>query len=230
LAKVLPFPRDWFGPIDDLVPVFPEPPASGPAAISAASFWDEDAGAVHQAVESLDPRWVGDGEDEGLVALESDAEDPPDQEGVVESPERVRRRRVFAIAGGVLCLVFVCAAVALVLLTGGLGHAHAPASAKPAASHSTHREPVPASTSQQTVTVVVHDKTVVSRHRHHARAVAAASHRVDTTSHTSSVAAEPVQSARSSAAAPAAPAAEAAGSGSSAGAGCVPSPDSGCMP
>ncbi len=229
LAKILPFPRDWFGPVDDLVPVFPEP-ASGPAAISAASFWDEDAGAVHQVVESLDRRWVGDGADEGLQSLESDAEDQ-DQAVVAEPRGRVRRVRVFAIAGGVFCLLLVCAAVVFVLLTGGLRHSLSLFSTTPAASHTTRAESAATSTPSQTVRVVVRAKKVVSRRRHGSRTVAGRSSdktSPDRTSHESSPAATSVQPDHS--AAPTPSTADTAGSSGSAGAGCVQSPDSGCMP
>ncbi|MGC9220129.1 MAG: hypothetical protein ACP5H2_02095 [Solirubrobacteraceae bacterium] len=93
-AKILPFPRDWFGPLDELVSVFPDPPsdssaalhaaqsarhgqpqgsgvegtwsegpgdegtgtdASGTGMVSAASFWGEDADALHQVVQTGEP-------------------------------------------------------------------------------------------------------------------------------------------------------------------------------
>jgi hypothetical protein len=48
--NVVPFPRDWFGSVDELVPIELDPPEAGPNA--AAAFWDGDAGVGEDAAEA----------------------------------------------------------------------------------------------------------------------------------------------------------------------------------
>jgi hypothetical protein len=69
-SNVVPFPRDWIGPRDELVPVgpgaedrAPEPEASVlelPREVppTAADFWGEDAAAIHDPVERPDLREI----------------------------------------------------------------------------------------------------------------------------------------------------------------------------
>jgi hypothetical protein len=217
LAKILPFPRDWFGPIEDLVPVFPE--SDGVRAVSAASFWDEDAGAVHQLVESLDVR-----------------ADDPNAEVAPEHAARWGRGRWVAWVGSALALVSVCAAGAIVLLSGGLHHPLLMTGAGQATGHRAQRRPTEAAKPAPTVTVVVSARPSVKTPRHRARVGAA--------SHTFKVAAVAVESGGRASRAPSTHVATGAasdvtsvsashletGSASSAGAGCAESPDSGCMP
>lgn len=255
LAKILPFRRDWFGPVDDLVPVLPEP--AGGTVISAASFWDEDAGAVHQVVEALDPRWVGEGDHEPLTPLVFDEpnRDPypdsdrgwradPDQDrGVARGrPERVRRVHPVAILVGGLSLVIVCAAVALLLLEGGLRHPFTPRPAvnKPAVALTVRPRSATASVPAQTLRVILASRSLSQAERRHARKVAAeraarrkAAHRPTTTttavtSSPSAPVSHPAPSTRPSAiSAPSAPTSDAE---SAPAGGCAQSPDSGCLP
>ncbi len=69
-SNVVPFPRDWLGPRDELVPLGrPKPPPAGTgssdlaglsqqarsgSAPSAADFWGEEAAALHDAVQAPD--------------------------------------------------------------------------------------------------------------------------------------------------------------------------------
>ena len=58
--NVVQFPRDWIGPVEDLVPLgVPEP---GPdsereldRALGASAFWDESSASLHEAIEAPAP-------------------------------------------------------------------------------------------------------------------------------------------------------------------------------
>lgn len=57
-SNVVPFPRDWFGPRDELVPIGqarpdPQPPAD--RSRTAADFWGEESAAVHDALQGPPP-------------------------------------------------------------------------------------------------------------------------------------------------------------------------------
>jgi hypothetical protein len=232
MAKILPFPRDWFGPIEELVPVFPEPDAA--PVISAASFWDEDAGAVHQAVESpLDRRWVGaSGGSEVDGPLVELAPHGPDAVPAFGNPRRRRRARAAAKLGAGVGVAAVCAAVALLLLTGGLRHPLSLPATKQVANHAAHRKPVAAiapqpTVTEPTVTVVTSAKPPVKRARRPRRSTAV-THRSAASAPTRAAARSTpaVSTHLSSGSAPAA----GSGSASPAGRGCVRSPDSGCLP
>jgi hypothetical protein len=178
LGKILPVPRDWFGPIEDLVPVFPEPQPDPATAISAASFWDEDAGAVHQAVESLDRRWVGEdgtaAADGPLAELEVevdelDAELTPAGLDAAAAPRGSagggRAWALIKLGAGLVGLIAVGAVVAVLLLTGGLRHPLSLLTTKQVASHVAHRKHVATVTLVPTVTVVTPAQAPVKRAR-----------------------------------------------------------------
>ena len=80
--NVVRFPRDWVGPLDELLPIGPLPrsPASEPSAEaglppSADAFWSEDSAALHDAVTSR----------EGAPAP------PPPDAGTAAAPTRMPR-------------------------------------------------------------------------------------------------------------------------------------------
>ncbi|HWK17382.1 MAG TPA: hypothetical protein VNR66_08020, partial [Solirubrobacteraceae bacterium] len=63
-GNVVRFPRDWFGPPDELVPIGrnarpPDPPTSPPARTrTAADFWGEESATVHDALQPAPPKRV----------------------------------------------------------------------------------------------------------------------------------------------------------------------------
>jgi len=78
-ATILRFPRDWFGPPEELVPFgpraagqvmaeregsgppegAPEEPDADPGSTPADAFWTEEAAAVHDAVDAAEPFGIG---------------------------------------------------------------------------------------------------------------------------------------------------------------------------
>ncbi len=107
-ANVVQFPRDWIGPLDELVPIDlgPDPTAASGAG-DAGGFWDGDISGERSVPE---PDW-DDGPRARAGSRASARPNPP--------PAARGRRRGLALSGGGLLLM---AAVAVVLVaTGGLG-------------------------------------------------------------------------------------------------------------
>ncbi len=105
-ANVVQFPRDWIGPLDELVPIDlgPDPTAcSG----DAAGFWDGD---ISDEKSVPEPAWDETGRPDSR---------PPKPEVAYSRVGGRGRGRGLALAGGVVAL----AALALVALvsTGGIG-------------------------------------------------------------------------------------------------------------
>ncbi len=108
-ANVVPFPRDWIGPLDELVPIDLGP---APAASSgdAAGFWGGDISGEREAPE---PEWGEEPRADARPQRSSDPAPPHASQG---------RRRGLALSG---CGVLLVAALAAVLLvTSGLGSSH----------------------------------------------------------------------------------------------------------
>jgi uncharacterized membrane protein YgcG len=223
VTNVLPFPRDWFGPIEALEPVDLDPPISSP--VDAAAFWDADAGAIHQLVDHPDG-------------------EAPSTEALAPARERSRTRRLARIVLGLIVLLAVGSALAL---TGGALHHRAPVSA-PAQSQRRHKSVSHSPAPQVTVTATVTTAqtttraAVTRRHRKAARrsvaVKAAASDKpeqadsaqtaVSVTHHQSQTQTPVVKSSvgwvRSGSSGSSGSSAQSGGSG------CVQSPDSGCLP
>lgn len=97
--NVVRFPRDWFGPTEDLVPFGPrasEPRADDldqPAPARADDFWGEDAAAIHDVLEAPEP----DAEEPTVIKLVS-----PPRPGPGHPSARRRAGRAIAIAAAVV--------------------------------------------------------------------------------------------------------------------------------
>ena len=92
--NVVPFPGDWIGSLDDLVPIEtgrpePESPRAG-----AAGFWEGDASAGHEAVAAPGPRSSvrGDLEDRRPGQTRPHRAGPGDPSSDVRRPVRGQRR------------------------------------------------------------------------------------------------------------------------------------------
>ena len=136
LTNVLQFPRDWFGPIEELEPIDLDPtavPAQTASPVSAAAFWDEDAGSVHQLLDFPDGEEPDGGELATQIAEYEPAparhsEQQPGGEAV--SSGRSRLRPVGLLMIGLAALLL--AGCVVVLASGALHHrAPGPAPARP---------------------------------------------------------------------------------------------------
>jgi hypothetical protein len=110
-GNVVRFPRDWFGPPDELVPIGrnarpPDPPTPPPARTrTAADFWGEESATVHDALQPAPPKRVA-------------RTVPHVRPGILELGRPVRR--VLATpAALVLALVVVAASAFLATRPGG---------------------------------------------------------------------------------------------------------------
>ena len=110
-GNVVRFPRDWFGPPDELVPIGrnarpPDPPTPPPASTrTAADFWGEESATVHDALQPAPPKRVA-------------RTVPRVRPGILELGRPVRR--VLATpAALVLALVVVAASAFLATRPGG---------------------------------------------------------------------------------------------------------------
>lgn len=109
-SNVVPFPRDWLGPRDELIPFGPSARDEPRVPPAADAFWGEDSGAIHAVLPGP----------EAIAA--------PTARGSLIWPRRLSASRIAAC--GVLAVV--CAA-ALVGKLGGLPAAHGPSVSSSAA-------------------------------------------------------------------------------------------------
>jgi hypothetical protein len=120
--NVVPFPRDWYGSVDDLVPIDLEPPQAGPNA--AAAFWDGDAGIAEGAgivEEDAEPsdRRLGHG-DAGVTVGSDRIRSMPRSQHQDAHP---RRRGVWKPALAALLAVILGGVAAVLITQGGRPHA-----------------------------------------------------------------------------------------------------------
>jgi hypothetical protein len=126
--NVVPFPGDWIGPLDELVPIdldLPEDDSS-----DASSFWDGDPTALHDAigsaalrVGSTRPRVGSTGARVGSAAPGSAGRQPPPSIASAPSWPRYKRRgRSWPLFAGVLLALVLAAVVVLVLSHGNRVH------------------------------------------------------------------------------------------------------------
>jgi hypothetical protein len=125
--NVVRFPRDWFGSLDDLVPIGPSSASSGSTqtgapdsfhdlAADADDFWGEDAQLAHRAVHTRSRRWWHEavGERRGYRDLTADSLDNlGEAPGRLAAPGRFGRQ-------GVNRGLLVVAALAVVAVIAGV--------------------------------------------------------------------------------------------------------------
>jgi len=119
--KVVPFPREWYGSPDELVPIDLGPPeadtadAAGSDATQAAAFWEGGAGTDHELANSPNARLRDPATSSSAVQAEplrtSDRATPP------KPPTRRFSMRPLAVAA----LLAVILAGAAAVLVSGLG-------------------------------------------------------------------------------------------------------------
>jgi hypothetical protein len=129
--NVVQFPGDWIGPLDELVPIGLD--RAGQDHPRASSFWDGDATAVHEAVESVGPvgsPGPGVGSAGPGVGTEGQRvgsagpgaarhQEPPSVTGVREWPGPRRRGPSWPLLAGVALAVLLSGLVVLWLSHGG---------------------------------------------------------------------------------------------------------------
>ena len=116
--NVVHFPRDWFGPTEDLVPIGPRASQAGladpepPAPVRPDDFWGEDAASIHDVLEvAVPPR-------EETLVLEVTR--PP----VLPAPPRpVPGRRRIGVVAGLAVVAVACCLIGFMRLgaSGGSG-------------------------------------------------------------------------------------------------------------
>jgi hypothetical protein len=102
-SNVVPFPRDWLGPREELIPFGPSAGDKPRVPPAADAFWGEDSGAIHAVLPGP-----------GAVAA-------PIARGSLIGPRRLSAARI-----GACGLVVVVCAAALVGKLGGLPGGHSP--------------------------------------------------------------------------------------------------------
>ncbi len=107
-ANVVPFPRDWFGSVDELVPIDLEPSCS--VANDAAAFWDGDAEEIGDPAPSPEARRG----DAGASGSGGAASRPIHAYHATEP-----KRRAFWKPVAAVMLVLVVAGAAVALVAGG---------------------------------------------------------------------------------------------------------------
>jgi hypothetical protein len=116
--NVVPFPRDWIGPLDDLVPIgssAEDDDECSADAFAADAFWSEGSASLHQLVEAAPERARGSSPGEVPVASE---EAPEPDSGRPAIGRRLRltspaRRRVCALGAAASILLGAGAALAM---------------------------------------------------------------------------------------------------------------------
>jgi hypothetical protein len=120
--NVVPFPRDWIGPLDDLVPIgtstegAPEEEEVADA-VAADAFWSEGSASLHQVIEAPAPSGEASGDQTPVVPVELGG-----SERRQAATRRVRQRLVqpgrFRMAALGAAAPIMIAAVAVVLELG----------------------------------------------------------------------------------------------------------------
>lgn len=145
--NVVPFPRDWIGPLEELVPIhLDDPDDDGP---DASSFWDGDSTAVHEVVGAQPPRggsWEPQldarearhesGTARGRSGTTSARRHRDPGSGVPQWQAPRRRRGRGSLIAGALILILVVAAV-LVWVVSGRGAAVSPSTVRTTRAHGT---------------------------------------------------------------------------------------------
>lgn len=187
-ANVVPFPGNWFGSIDELVPVHPEPrasvvevssPVGEPAAASAADasdFWEGDADALEEVSTAEEPqssiallrspgaakRRERAARATATVSLGSSGDHDGAARSSAQRAVRARALAVVACASAVVGVLLATHAVAGVL---GSGIAHRPTQPTHRGTVGRRHTPsvtVPTVTTSVTVTTILRPRT----HRH----------------------------------------------------------------
>lgn len=129
--NVVPFPREWIGPTEDLVPIGPSSSATAVEddeelgrALGADAFWGERAACLHEPIEA--PPAISDantrvteGQPERLRTRDAGTvEAPGSASGAVGAWERVRRGRSPMLALGLVVAALLVVGVALAAQSG----------------------------------------------------------------------------------------------------------------
>jgi hypothetical protein len=252
-AKVVPFPGNWFGSVDELIPIHPEarapvielaPETFGPlngdvAAADASDFWEGDADALEEVSIPAEPQ-------SAIALLRSPGaakRKPASDRTTAESAASIggqpvlathRARRVVAVIAAL-----ALASVAVLLATGVLSGRADPGRAEHRGHHAAAagHHAAPAVTQTITSAAVTVTTKVRARPRHHhkvaqtgtARTTSGPTAANGSASQSSAVNTPPSSSSKSTPASPSHT--SATSTSSSSGSGCAAqSPDSGCRP
>ena len=130
--NVVRFPRDWVGPLEELLPIGPMPkrPASSPAddtglPPSADTFWSEDSAVLHDAVTGPDGVGVIDPADPPTVAWSAPRRRRPRPRllrPLASAAARIARTHVMAGAGVLAVVALLAMAVIGFAETGSPTH------------------------------------------------------------------------------------------------------------
>jgi hypothetical protein len=116
--NVVPFPGDWIGPLDELVPINLEPPEQDSP--DASSFWDGDPTAVHEAIGSDAPKAGSARQRVGSTYRATQSQ--PSGSGVSSWPRQRRRGPASLLTGGMVFAVLIACLAVVLVLRGGLLH------------------------------------------------------------------------------------------------------------
>jgi hypothetical protein len=232
--KVVPFPREWYGSPDELVPIDLGPPkadgtdAANSDTTEAAAFWEGGAGTDHELADPPDTRQ----HDPSTSSSGVQAEPPRANDRSTPPTPPTRRFSIRPLAVAALLAVLLAGAAAV--LVSGLGTVGGTDPGARARRHDAARAVTKTVTTPVTVTTKVPARGTRGRRpstgAHAGRlsgdgaqaGTAAAQQPATTTQPTSEQGAAP--SSETS------PPAKTSGGSHSAGTGCAESPDSGCLP
>jgi hypothetical protein len=230
----VPFPREWYGSPDELVPIDLAPPeadatdAAGSGATEAAAFWEGGAGTDHELADPSDQRRRDPATSRSAVHTEpAPTSDRPNRPKAASRRVAVRPLAVAAL------LAVVWAGVAAVVVSG-LGARHGTDPGGLAQRQQAARALTETVTTPVTVTATAPARgTRGERPATHTHTGSAAGSRPDSGTAAAQQSAAAKQTAALEEPAPSSvtstPAAT-GGSSQSPGAGCTQSPDSGCLP
>jgi hypothetical protein len=232
--KVVPFPREWYGSPDELVPIDLGPPeadaadAAGSAATEAAAFWEGDVGTERELADPADARRRDPATSRSAVQAEPtrtrDRPSPP------EPPSRRSSRRRLAVAA---LLAVVLASVAAMLVSG-LGAEHATDPGARTQRQDASRAVTKTVTTPVTVTTKVPARGTrgnrLSTRAHAGRQAGDSGQSGTAAVQEPAAATQPASGQASVPSSETSPPATTGGSTQRAGTGCAQSPDSGCLP
>ena len=232
--KVVPFPREWYGSPDELMPIDLGSPeadvadAAGFDATEAAAFWEGGVGADHRLADPSDQRR----RDPARTRPAVHTEPGPTSDRPTRPQAASRRVAVRPLAVAAL-LAVALAGVAAVLVSGlgAAGHGTDPGARSQR--HDASRAVTKTVTTPVTVTTKVPDHGGRGKRtstRTHAGRPAGDSAQSGTTAVKQPAATHPTSDQDSVPSSQTSPPATAGGSLHSAGTGCTQSPDSGCLP
>ncbi len=231
--KVVPFPREWYGSPDELVPIDLGPPeadaadVAGSDATQATAFWEGGAGTDHELADPPNARLRDPATSRSAARTEpARASDRP-------SPAKPRSRRSSRRPLAVVALLAVVLAGGAAVLVSGLGMQNGTDPGARARRQDASRAVTKNVTTPVTVTAKVPDHGARGKRtstRTHAGRPSGGKAQSGTTAVRQPAATQPASEQDSVPSSETSPPAKTGGSSHSSGTGCAQSPDSGCLP